>query len=168
MDNTYYTTEHRKGQHLFSEERHEIEVRLKDGWSIYKIAKHLQRPYNTIKNEVNRGTVQTDDGQNKRYSADKGEQVYKDNRKNSRRQYNCLKAVKFLTYVVEKFQGDEKWSLDAAHGAALKSGEFKRSIPGYLSAGRSGVAVIRGCQFRDQICFQESRRLAEGTYVRSD
>ena len=48
MDNTYYTTEHRKGQHLFSEERHEIEVRLKDGWSIYKIAKHLQRPYNTI------------------------------------------------------------------------------------------------------------------------
>ena len=126
MDNTYYTTEHRKGQHLFSEERHEIEVRLKDGWSIYKIAKHLQRPYNTIKNEVNRGTVQTDDGQNKRYSADKGEQVYKDNRKNSRRQYNCLKAVKFLTYVVEKFQGDEKWSLDAAHGAALKSGEFKR------------------------------------------
>ena len=105
---------------LFSEERHEIEVRLKDGWSIYKIAKHLQRPYNTIKNEVNRGTVQTDDGQNKRYSADKGEQVYKDNCKNSRRQYNCLKAVKFLTYVVEKFQGDEKWSLDAAHGAALK------------------------------------------------
>ena len=82
-----------------SEERHEIEVRVKDGWSIYKIAKHLQRPYNTIKNEVNRGTVQTDDGQNKRYSADKGEQVYKDNRKNSRRQYNCLKAVKFLECV---------------------------------------------------------------------
>ena len=44
MDNTNYTTEHRKGQHLLSEERHEIEVRLKDGWSIYRIAKHLGRP----------------------------------------------------------------------------------------------------------------------------
>ena len=37
MDNTNYTTEHRKGQHLLNEERYEIEVRLKDGWSIYKI-----------------------------------------------------------------------------------------------------------------------------------
>ena len=56
MDNINYATEHRKGQHLLSEERHEIEVRLKDGWSIYRIAKHLGRPYNTIKNEVKRGT----------------------------------------------------------------------------------------------------------------
>ena len=57
MDSKNYSTEHRKGQHLFSEERHEIEVRLKDGWSIYRIAKHLGRPYNTIKNEVARGSV---------------------------------------------------------------------------------------------------------------
>lgn len=49
MDNPNYTTEHRKGQHLLNEERYEIEVRLKDGWSIYKIAKHLGRAYNTIK-----------------------------------------------------------------------------------------------------------------------
>ncbi len=34
MDNPNYTTEHRKGQHLLNEERYEIEVRLKDGWSI--------------------------------------------------------------------------------------------------------------------------------------
>lgn len=52
MDNPNYTTEHRKGQHLLNEERYEIEVRLKDGWSIYKIAKHLGRAYNTIKDEV--------------------------------------------------------------------------------------------------------------------
>ena len=42
MDNPNYTTEHRKGQHLLNEERYEIVVRLKDGWSIYKIAKHLE------------------------------------------------------------------------------------------------------------------------------
>ena len=34
MDTQNYTTEHRKGQHLLAEERHEIEVRLKDGWSL--------------------------------------------------------------------------------------------------------------------------------------
>ena len=51
MDIQNYTTEHRKGQHLSAEERHEIEVRLKDGWSPYRIAKHLGRAYNTIKNE---------------------------------------------------------------------------------------------------------------------
>ena len=53
MDNFNCNTEHKKYQHLTSEERHEIKVRLKDGWSIYAIAKHLGRPYNTINNEVN-------------------------------------------------------------------------------------------------------------------
>ena len=67
MDNTNYTTEHRKGQHLLSEERHEIEVRLKDGWSIYRIAKHLGRPYNTIKNEITRGMVSLYNGKQHRF-----------------------------------------------------------------------------------------------------
>ena len=57
MDNPNFSTEHRKGQHLTEEERHDIEVHLKDGWSKYKIARHLNRPYNTIKNEIKRGTV---------------------------------------------------------------------------------------------------------------
>ena len=60
--------EHRKGQHLTSEERHEIEVRCnKDKWSIYKIAKSLHRPYNTIKNEIKCGTVLLYNGTVKRY-----------------------------------------------------------------------------------------------------
>ena len=41
MDEINYTTEHRKGQHLTSEERHIIEVRFnKDKRSIYGIAKN--------------------------------------------------------------------------------------------------------------------------------
>ena len=52
MDKTNDTTEHRNGQHLTSEERHIIEVRFnKDKRSIYRIAKELGRPYNTVKNE---------------------------------------------------------------------------------------------------------------------
>ncbi|MBQ8287919.1 MAG: helix-turn-helix domain-containing protein [Clostridia bacterium] len=78
MDHLDYTTEHRKGQHLLSEERHEIEVRRKDGWSIYRIAKHLGRPYNTIKNEIARGTVSLYNGKVQRYKADEGKKVYRD------------------------------------------------------------------------------------------
>lgn len=127
MDNTYYTTEHRKGQHLLSEERHEIEVRLKDGWSIYRIAKHLGRPYNTIKNEIQRGTVSLYHGNAQHYKADKGKKVYLEHRQNSRKQYHCLATIRFLQYVVAHFRDDNRWSLDACYGAALRSGEFARS-----------------------------------------
>ena len=113
MDNTNYTTEHRKGQHLSSEERHEIEVRLKDGWSICRIAKHLGRPYNTIKNEIKRGTVSLYHGKVQRYKADEGERIYLEHRQNCRRKLQCLEKSSFLQYVVEHFQGDDHWSLDA-------------------------------------------------------
>ena len=126
MDNTNYTTEHRKGQHLLSEERHEIEVRLKDGHSVYWIAKHLNRPYNTIKNEIKRGTVTLYNGNVKRYKADEGEKVYLEHRSNCRKNYRCLETRRFLDYVVEHFTGDDKWSLDACCGNALASGKFKR------------------------------------------
>ena len=119
MDDYNYTTEHRKGQHLLSEERHEIEVRLKDGWTAYRIAKHLRRPYNTIKNEIERGTVLLYNGKVKRYKADEGEKVYREHRSESRRQYRCLEVSGFLQYVVEHFKGDG-WSLDACAGKAIE------------------------------------------------
>ena len=87
MDNPNYTTEHRKGQHLLNEERYDIQVRLKDGWSIYRIAKHLGRAYNTIKDEVERGTVTLYNGKVKRYKADQGKSVYLENREHSTRRY---------------------------------------------------------------------------------
>lgn len=103
MDTKDYSTEHRKRQHLFSEERHEIEVRLKDGWSIYRIAKHLGRPYNTIKNEVARGSVKLYRGKVVRYKADVGEKTYAENRSRSRRQYKRLEVSPFLRYVETQF-----------------------------------------------------------------
>ena len=126
MDNANYTTEHRTGQHLLSEERHEIEVRLKDRWSIYRIAKHLGRPYNTIKNEIKRGMVSLYNGKQHCYKADEGKKVYLENRRNCRKQYRCLASIRFLQYVVEHFKGDDKWSLDASYGKALESGKFRR------------------------------------------
>ena len=85
MDILKYTTKVRKGQHLTAEERHDIEVHLKDGWSTYKIAKHLGRSYNTVKDEIERGTVLLYNGKVKRYKASVGEQVYKAHRQNSAR-----------------------------------------------------------------------------------
>lgn len=125
MDNPDCNTEHRKGQHLTPEERHDIEVHLKDGWSLYKIAKHLNRPYNTIKNEIVRGTVFLYNGNVKRYKATVGEQVYKDNRKNSTKKYRCLETASFLKYVINQFK-EQGWSPDACVGYALKNQLFQR------------------------------------------
>ena len=112
MDETKYTTEHRKGQHLTSEERHIIEVRFnKDKKTIYGIAKELGRPYNTVKNEIVRGTVQLYNGKVSRYKADAGYSVYLEHRQECRRKYRCLEISAFLQYVSKHFK-EEKWSLE--------------------------------------------------------
>lgn len=126
MDNPNCSTEHRKGQHLTAEERHNIEVHLKDGWSKYRIAKHLNRPYNTIKNEILRGTVALYHGKVFRYKADAGQNQYNQNRCSSARKYYCLETADYLKYVVKQFR-EEGWSLDVCFGYALRSGRFSRN-----------------------------------------
>ena len=84
MDYTNNTTESRKNKHLNFEERMTIQIRLKDGFSPYKIAKELKRPLNTIQNEIKRSTVPQIE-QNKKvmvYLADAGNAVYQKNRLN--------------------------------------------------------------------------------------
>ena len=143
MDNLNYTIEHRKGKHLSSEERHDIEVHLRDGWSIYRIAKNLGRPYNTIKNEIQRGTVLLYNGKTARYKAKAGEEKYKENWRSSTRKYRCLETASFLKYVVQSFR-EKGWSLDACYGYALESGLFRRdevvctkTLYNYIDLGRS-------------------------------
>ena len=46
----------------------------------YKIAKKLGHSYNTIKNEIKRGTVSLYNEHVQRYKADQGEKVYHENR----------------------------------------------------------------------------------------
>lgn len=147
MDTQDYTTEHRKGQHLLAEERYEIEVRLKDGWSPYRIARQLGRPYNTIKNEITRGTVYLYNGKVTRYKAKVGEQTYRDNRRNSRRQYKRFAVSSFIRYVEEMFE--KGWSLDACAGKALQSGGVRReqtvctkTLYNYMDAGLLGIKNI--------------------------
>ena len=77
MNYPNHNTESRKNKHLNFKERMTIEIRLADGCSAYKIAKELQRPINTIINEIRRGTTtQIKQGKHvEMYLADTGESV---------------------------------------------------------------------------------------------
>ena len=96
MDTLNFTPTHKKGQHLTREERYYISIRLNvDHWSVYKIAKELHRPYNTINKEVQNGTVYLYNGKVKRYKPDIAEQKYKDKRANSKKTTVVLNVLNF-------------------------------------------------------------------------
>ena len=59
MDCLDCITKIRKGQHLSYEERVIIELRLKKSWNVNKIAKELNRSYNSIKKEIKKAIKTT-------------------------------------------------------------------------------------------------------------
>lgn len=128
MDYPNNNTESRKNKHLNFKERMIIELRLKDGFTPYKIAKELGRPINTILNEIRRGTT-TQIIQNKLcevYLADTGNVIYHKHRQHSCRSFKRLECSEFVNYVVNKMKQDS-WSPDACVGRALAGTQFKRS-----------------------------------------
>lgn len=83
-----------------------IELRLKDGFSAYKIPKKLERPINNILNEIRRGTTtQIKQGNYvKMYLEDTGEAIYKNNRQNSSCTFKRLECTAFIDYAVDKIK----------------------------------------------------------------
>ncbi|QAA33699.1 IS30 family transposase [Clostridium manihotivorum] len=128
MDYQNNNTESRKNKHLNFKERVLIELHLKDGFSAYKIAKKLERPINTILNEIRRGTTtQIKQGKClKVYLADTGEAVYKKNRINCCSTFKRLECSDFINYTVDKIK-NHSWSPDACVGEAIANGRFVRS-----------------------------------------
>ncbi len=128
MDYTNYTMDSRKQKHLNLQERVVIELRLKDGYSAYKIAKELKRPINTILNEIRRGTMsQIKNKRNVRmYFADTGQAIYENHRKNCGRKNRRIVCDKFISHVCDEMR-KKTWSIDACIGSLLKSGQFKCS-----------------------------------------
>ena len=128
MDYQNHNTESRKNKHLNTKERIIVEIRLKDGFSAYKIAKELNRPINTVLNEIRHGTTkQINQGKEFNvYFADTGEAVYKKNRLKSSRKYKLLECSDFIKYVVDKVK-NHHYSLDACVGEALHSSIFSPS-----------------------------------------
>ena len=127
MDNQNHNTQSRKNKHLNFKERMIIELRLNDGFSAYKIAKELQRPINTILNEIRRGTTkQIKQGKYvEMYLADTGEAIYKANRQNSCRTFKRIECSSFINYAVDMIK-NHSWSPDACVGNALAKGKFQR------------------------------------------
>lgn len=128
MDHQNHNTESRKNKHLSFKERTIIELRLKDGFSPYKIAKELGRSINTVLNEIRRGTT-TQIKQGKpvqMYIADTGANIYNKNRENSCCTFKRLECSEFINYVVDMVK-NHSWSVDACVGYALATGKFERS-----------------------------------------
>jgi IS30 family transposase len=128
MDYLNDNTELRKNKHLNYDERMTIQIRLKDGFTPYKIAKELRRSINTVSNEIRRGTT-TQIIQGKEvelYFAETGEAIYDKNRLNSCRTFKRLECSEFINYVADKIKHDS-WSPDACVGYALETNQFERS-----------------------------------------
>ena len=129
MDHSQCTPNPQKYKHLTLTERVKIELLSNEGKTPYAIAKLLDRPINTILNELKRGTVdQIKQGKPVRcYYADTGQDQYQEKRKNSCRTFKLLEASEFVSHVEDQMI-ENKWSVDAAVGQAKLSGKFKASV----------------------------------------
>lgn len=128
MDNPNYTTDSRKHKHLNFEERLLIQIRLKEGFSPYSIAKELCRAQNTILYEIRRGTIPQIKQRKtvQHYLADAGNAAYERNRKSCQRKNQRLICNDFIAFVCKKVLEDH-WSLDACYGYATKNKLFQRT-----------------------------------------
>ncbi|HHU33323.1 MAG TPA: IS30 family transposase [Clostridia bacterium] len=129
MDQPKYTPNPRKNKHLSFKERVKIEMLLSESKSAYAIAKVLDRPINTILNELRRGTVeQIKNGRLvKIYFADTGQARYETNRRKTGRRRKLLQCNEFISYVEQKML-EERWSVDAAVGRATIEGKFDKKV----------------------------------------
>lgn len=102
----------KKYKHMNRDERMKIEALYTAGKSITEIAELLGRGYSTIYREIKRGiTTQRNSDWTERtiYSADLGQMIYEDNRKECRKDLKIGNDFKFLNYVEHKI-AEEKYS----------------------------------------------------------
>ena len=146
------STSHKKGAHLTFEERVIIQTRLKDKYSLRRIAHEIGCAVNTIRNEIKRGTVLLYNGKIERYRAMDGQSVYEVHRENCGRKYAAISKGIFLEYVRENFKKKD-WSLDACVGRAIANNLFRRdemvctkTLYNYVTLGLLGEIKRANCQ----------------------
>ena len=109
-----------------SEERHEIEVRLKDGWSPlpHSQAFGTAVQYDQERDQAwDRVTLQW---QTAPLQGRRGQEGVFGKPPKLPQAVPLLDFGTVLQYVVEHFKSEDKWSLDASYGKALESGRFRR------------------------------------------
>ena len=124
MTQEQFNTNSRKGKHLSYQERCQIAILKKEGYSNRAIAKSLGRSPQTIHNEVNRGSVTQRKRQKQKgkiydytytiYDADAGKAHYDQQRLNCGRRPKWAKTnafVEWQTLRCWKANGRQMWSL---------------------------------------------------------
>ena len=126
MDYTHLTPESRKNKHLSDYERGQISLLTDEGRTPYYIGKRLGRSFNTIRNELERGTVpQIRNGKKFMvYLLDAGKAIYEKNRLYSRKPFKFASCTDFINHVDEKLKTD-KHSVDAICGRARLKDTFE-------------------------------------------
>lgn len=150
MEYSNDTPNPRKNKHLNAYERGQIKLLSEEGHTTYAIAKRLERSYNTIKNEIKRGTIPQIKG-NKTvmiYYPDTGQMKYEQNRKNCGNKYKFLKCEKFIKHV-EELYFEQNFSLDSIVGSSLLHGDFDKdeiictkTLYNYVDAGLLRITNI--------------------------
>jgi IS30 family transposase len=150
MEQYNHTTNARKNKHLNEYERGQIQLLLEDGLSVPAIAKRLGRAYNTINDDVKRGTV-TQIKEKKKveiYYSDTAQKRYEESRKNCGSKYKLLACEAFIKHVEQLFH-EEDFSLDAIVGVAKLKGEFSankmvctKTLYNYVDAGLLDISNI--------------------------
>lgn len=112
-----YTLEHVRNKHLTICERTLIQLRLKDGHTVYSIAKEIGCAYNTVKNEIRRGSKEIYRRSRLCYRAEKGQEKYEANRAGCHRTGKFRECAEFISRIEDSFSSPlKKWSVDASSG----------------------------------------------------
>jgi len=150
MEQYNHTTNSRKNKHLNAYERGQIQLLLEEGLTAYAIAKRLNRAYNTIRNELSRGTVTQIKGNKKIqvYYPDTAQSRYDEARRNCGNKYKLLACEAFIAHVEHLFHNKD-FSLDAIVGAAKLNQQFQQSqmvctktLYNYVDAGLLDITNI--------------------------
>ena len=154
----------KKGSHLNIEERRQIAILDKEGWSPYKIGKKLKRASNTIRNELKRGTVKQVVGykETEIYFPDTGDIVYKKHRKGVWTQEKTTILVQHFCRYVEKKVKKGKRSFAAARAEALETGVFKReevvSVDTLYSYAENGEIAVKNIDLPEKVKRKQKRK----------
>lgn len=128
-DSTTKTTPRKRGKHLNFEDRCTIKVCRKLGLSLRKTAAVVNCSPSTVSNELKRGTGQRKGtrGRFPEYSAKRGENTYKANRKRCGRHRTVAAENPFIAWVIDCVR-ERGWSLDACVGSARRNHLFPEEM----------------------------------------
>ena len=131
MDQSNFNTIERsrkQGHHLTLDERGMIQALHEQGYSLRGIAAAVGCAHTTVHYELRRGTPERKGGRGRmpKYTAKRGQQAYKEHRRNARRPCkldsdNCEPFIQWMVEHVRK----KRWSLDTCVGHARLQNLFQ-------------------------------------------